>query len=91
MNRLLTESSLKALSISWALLLLLTLAAVVLSQLSIATDILILLALGITVVKSKLVVDIFMGLKTVDIRWRAIMLSYIVMIPVIITTIYLSA
>ena len=91
MNRLLTEPSLKSLSISWALLLLLTLAAVVLSQLNIAANTLILLALGITMVKSKLVVDIFMGLKTVDIRWRAIMLSYIVTIPVIITTIYLSA
>jgi hypothetical protein len=91
MNKLLTESSLKALSISWALLLLLTLVAVVLSQLSIASNSLILLALGITIVKSKLVVDIFMGLKTVDIRWRAIMLSYIVTIPVIIMIIYLSA
>jgi cytochrome c oxidase subunit 4 len=85
------SKDIRTLTISWGLLLLLTLTAAVLSQLNINPSGLILLVLAITVFKSRLVVDVFMGLKTVDYRWRGLMLAYVVIIPFIMGCIYLTA
>jgi len=85
------SSTFPTLTLSWILLLLLTLAAAILSQLNIASNSLILLALSITVFKSQIVVDIFMGLKNAERRWRILMLSYVIIIPFIMMLIYLSA
>ncbi len=80
-----------SLSVSWILLLLLTVIAIIFSQIQLAASTLIILALVITVIKSHLIVDIYMGLKVVDNRWRGLMLAYIVLIPLIMGLIYLSA
>ena len=85
------NSLLASLTFNWVVLLLLTLAAVVLSQQSMLPQTLIFFALMITVFKSQIVVDRFMGLRDIDIRWRVLMLSYIIVIPAIIMLIYSSA
>lgn len=85
------RNEVKTLTLSWGFLLLLTLVAVVLSQLNVGANLLVISALGLTIIKSQIVVDTFMGLRSVDLRWRGIMLSYIVIVPFIITAIYLSA
>jgi cytochrome c oxidase subunit IV len=85
------KTNIKMLTASWVILLLLTLTAGLLSQLNMSSLSLLLLALTITIFKSQLVVDIFMGLKTVAYHWRYLMLAYIVLIPVIIVIIYLTA
>ena len=85
------SSILVTLTFNWVVLLLLTLAAVVLSQQSIAAQTLTLFALVITVFKSQIVVDRFMGLRHIDIRWRGLMLAYIIIITAIILLIYSSA
>mgnify|MGYP003625094837 FL=1 len=90
-NKDLKPSLFSSLTLNWVLLLLLTLIAVMLSQLNMASNILIMLALAITVIKSQIVVDRFMGLKDIEFRWRALMLAYIVIIPAIIVIIYLTA
>jgi hypothetical protein len=84
-------SAFPTLTLSWILLLSLTLAAAILSQQDIASHSLILLALSITVFKSQIVVDIFMGLKNAERGWRILMLSYVVIIPFIMMLTYLSA
>lgn len=85
------KKGINTLTVSWVILLLLTLTAVILSQLNMSSNGLLLLALAITVFKSQLVVDIFMGLKKVDYHWRYLMLAYILIIPAIIVIIYLTA
>lgn len=90
-SKALHNSTFPSLTLSWILLLSLTLAAVILSQVNMASNSLILLALTITVIKSRIVVDIFMGLRNSERRWRILMLSYIVIVPFIMVAIYLSA
>jgi len=85
------DSTIKTLTISWALLLILTLTAIILSQLNIEPSLLVTLVLAVTVFKSQIVIDIFMGLKEVDYRWRRLMLSYIIFVPLILGCIYLTA
>lgn len=85
------SSFFESLTFNWVLLLLLTLVAVVLTKIGLATYDLIVLALIITIVKSQIVVDRFMGLRHIDIRWRSLMLAYIVIIPAIIMLVYYTA
>lgn len=85
------SGTIKTLTISWVLLLFLTLTALILSQLNIGPSLLVTLVLVVTVFKSQIVIDIFMGLKKVDYRWRRLMLSYIVIVPAILGSIYLTA
>jgi hypothetical protein len=91
MKALKYNKDMKVLTFSWVILLLLTLTAAILSLLNISSNGLVFLALSITVIKSQFVVDIFMGLKKVDYRWRYLMLSYIAIIPLIMGSIYFTA
>ena len=75
---------------SWLLLIVLTVIAISLSEFIDNRNLYILSALIIVVIKGQQIVDVFMELKTAPKFWRVLLLSYIVLLPLIITVIYLS-
>jgi heme/copper-type cytochrome/quinol oxidase subunit 4 len=88
-----TPLNTKKIIISWIYLIILTLTSVLLG-----TDMLynesshtlfIFLVLFIVFLKGQQIIDIFMELKHAPKRWRALLMSYVIIIPIVICTIYL--
>jgi hypothetical protein len=76
---------------SWLLLIILTIVSIFLPDLIESRYIYISTALLIVVVKGQQVVDVFMELGQAPTFWRLLFLSYIVVVPLIITAIYLMS
>ncbi len=74
---------------SWLLLITLSVIAIYLPIFIDNRSLTIVGALVIVVIKGQQIVDVFMELKTAPKFWRALFLSYIVLLPLIITTIYI--
>jgi hypothetical protein len=74
---------------SWLLLITLTIIAVYLNHFVSDRSFYIITALSIVVLKGQQVVDVFMELNKAPKFWRLLLLSYIVLLPLIITIIYL--
>lgn len=79
----------KQIIISWLILIALTLLSVFIGEIVENHTLFILLVLAIVFLKGQQIVDIFMELKTAPRMWRLILLSYVILIPAIITTIYI--
>jgi len=77
-----------ALFISWLFLIAATLIASFISQLPDFTW-LIILPLGLTAIKGQLVVDVFMGMNKAPLLWRGILTSYVWLLLLALTSIYL--
>lgn len=84
-----TKTEIKSLTLNWLLLIALTVLAVVLGQQALQWQIIIAIALLITIFKGKIVADIFMGLIQAPPLWRRLMLSYVILVPAITGSIYL--
>jgi len=78
----------KAIS-SWLLLIVLTIASIFLIDFIDKRSLYIISALIIVFVKGQQIVDIFMELNKAPKFWRLLLLSYVVLLPIIIATIYL--
>ncbi|MFT5757950.1 MAG: cytochrome c oxidase subunit 4 [Alteromonadaceae bacterium] len=79
----------KALLLSWLLLMIFTLISVALGALNIDKNWLIPAVLLTVYLKGQQIIDVFMALKTAPTKWRLLLLSYVVILPVIIALIYL--
>ncbi len=79
----------KHIIVSWLWLLLLTLLSVTLGKLVIHNSLFIIAVLVIVMLKGQQIIDIFMELKYAPKKWRFLLSSYIVIVPLIITSIYL--
>jgi len=75
--------------VSWLLLVLLTISSVYMANFIESRFLFISSALIIVFVKGQQITDIFMELKHAPKRWRYLLLSYIILIPLIIAIIYL--
>ncbi|PKG81798.1 hypothetical protein CXF85_16420 [Colwellia sp. 75C3] len=75
---------------SWLVLIVLSVIAISLSEFIDNRSLYIISALIIVVIKGQQIVDVFMELKTAPKFWRVLFLSYIALLPLIITVIYLS-
>jgi cytochrome c oxidase subunit IV len=75
--------------ISWIVLITLTVTSTLLTDFIDNRTVYIMSALIIVTVKGQQIVDIFMELDDAPLFWRMLLLSYIVLIPFIITIIYL--
>jgi hypothetical protein len=71
-------------------LILLTLFSVWLAQANIATPVLAILATLSVILKGQQIVDIFMELYHAPVKWRYLLLSYVVIIPLILAIIVYS-
>ena len=76
-------------TLSWLLLIVLTIVAVLLASFIDNRSLYIVSALTIVVIKGQQIVDVFMYLHNAPRLWRWLLLSYIVLIPFIIAVIYL--
>ena len=76
-------------TLSWLLLIVLTIVAVLLASFIDNQSLYIVSALTIVVIKGQQIVDVFMELHNAPRLWRWLLLSYIVLIPFIIAVIYL--
>ncbi len=76
-------------TVSWLVLSCLTVLAVMLDHFNPGRQLLIALVFGLTVLKGKIVVDIFMGLFAGPKLWRRMMTSYIIVVPLITAVLYL--
>ncbi len=74
----------------WFLLITLSIIAVYLPEFVDSRSVTIMGALVIVALKGQQVVDIFMELNNAPKLWRVLFLSYIVLVPLIITVIYLA-
>mgnify|MGYP005988595823 CR=1 FL=1 len=74
---------------SWLLLIILTLVTIYVPNFVDNRNSYIFCALFIVVLKGQQIVDVFMELKTAPEFWRLLLLSYIVLLPIVITVIYL--
>ena len=72
----------------WLLLLILTIATALLAEPYKVTIGLVAIVLAVTVVKAKVLVDSFMGLKDAPLFWRVILLAYAPVLGLIITLTY---
>ena len=72
----------------WCLLIALTIATALLAEPYKVTIGLVAIVLTVTVVKAKVLVDSFMGLKDAPLFWRAILLAYAPVLGLIITLAY---
>ncbi|GAA3925180.1 cytochrome C oxidase subunit IV family protein [Litoribacillus peritrichatus] len=68
-------------TLSWLVLISLTVAAIVLGQQFISGQIIITCAVVITALKGIIVSDVYMGLMKAPKLWRRLMLSYVILIP----------
>ncbi len=75
--------------ISWLLLIALTLISVYMTSIITSRSLLISCALIIVFLKAQQIIDIFMELKHAPKPWRLVLLSYIFLVPLILTIIYL--
>jgi len=75
--------------ISWVLLISLTLASVYADQVMENNVLFIMSVLLIVFLKGQQITDIFMELREAPKMWRMLLLSYVLIIPVVICTIYL--
>lgn len=75
--------------ISWLLLVVLTFISVYMTSIITSRSLFISSALIIVFLKAQQVIDIFMDLKHAPKAWRLVLLSYIFLVPLIITMIYL--
>jgi len=75
--------------LSWLLLITLTFISVYITELVDSRRLFISCALFIVFLKGQQIIDVFMELKHAPKRWRLLLLSYVVLMPVIITIIYL--
>jgi len=74
---------------SWLLLITLTFISVYITELVDSRSLFISCALFIVFLKGQQIIDVFMELKHAPKRWRLLLLSYVILMPVIITIIYL--
>lgn len=74
---------------SWLLLIVLSVIAIYLPAFIDSKSLYTFCALIIVVIKGQQIVDVFMELKTAPRFWRLLLLSYIVLVPLIISAIYL--
>jgi hypothetical protein len=74
----------------WFLLITLSIIAVYLPEFVDSRSVTIMGALVIVALKGQQIVDIFMELNNAPKLWRVLFLSYIVLVPLIITVIYLA-
>ena len=72
----------------WLLLLILTMATALLAEPYTVTIGLVAIVLLVTVVKAKVLVDSFMGLRNAPLFWRVMLLAYTPVLGVIITLTY---
>jgi hypothetical protein len=79
----------KHIIISWFLLIALTLLSVFIGEFFKDPTVFILLVLLIIFLKGQQIIDIFMELKTAPKMWRLFLLSYVILIPAIISVIYI--
>ena len=79
----------KTIVINWLLLIVLTVISVVLGFTLEQKFFFILATLLIVFVKGKQIIDVFMELQHAPNRWRKLLLSYVVIIPLVICIIYL--
>jgi hypothetical protein len=75
--------------VSWFVLVLLTILSVFLSDFTSHYVLFIVLALLIVFIKGQQVTDVFMELKSAPTMWRLLLLSYVFLIPCIISLIYI--
>ncbi|MEW6990031.1 cytochrome C oxidase subunit IV family protein [Colwelliaceae bacterium 6441] len=79
----------KQIIISWLSLIALTLLSIYVGDFFDNHNIFILLVLFIVFLKGQQIVDIFMELKTAPSMWRLLLISYVLLIPAIISIIYI--
>jgi len=88
-----TSLSTKKIIMSWVYLIALTLISVLLGTDMLYSEsshsIFIFLVFLIVFVKGQQIIDVFMELKHAPKRWRALLMSYVIIIPIVICTIYL--
>ncbi len=86
-------NSLQSLIKTWLILVLLTIISVVIgSQLNFTVahkTIFIIIVSLIVALKGQQIIDVFMELKNAPNKWRWLLLSYIIIVPSVITLIYL--
>ncbi len=75
--------------ISWLILILLTLLSVYISDIFQQRKVFVFTVLAIVFIKGQQIVDVFMELKHAPRKWRLLLLSYVLLIPMIISLIYL--
>ncbi len=75
--------------ITWFVLILLTLVSFFADVLIKNYVFFVLLAMVVVFIKGQLIVDVFMELKTAPKKWRLILLSYVMIVPIIISLIYM--
>jgi len=75
--------------LSWLLLIALTFASVYMTYLIDSRPLFISGALVIVFFKGQQIIDIFMELKHAPKRWRLLLLSYVILMPLIIAIIYI--
>ncbi len=74
---------------SWLWLLLLTFLSVTLGKLALHNSLFIVAILFIVTLKGQQIIDIFMELKFAPNKWRFLVISYIVIVPLLIALIYI--
>ena len=79
----------KHIMLSWGWLLLLTLLSVTLGFYLRHNIFFIIAVLFIVFLKGQQIIDIFMELKYAPNKWRFLLLSYVVIVPLIITLVYI--
>lgn len=82
-----SKSALK-LILLWFLLIVLTVATAIMAEPYAVTVGLVAIVLAVTVIKAKVLVDSFMGLKDAPLFWRILLLAYAPVLAVIITITY---
>ena len=75
--------------LSWLLLIALTLISVYITQFIDSRRLFICCALIIVFFKGQQIIDVFMELKHAPKRWRLLLLSYVVLMPLVIAIIYI--
>jgi len=83
-----SKSAAMKLILLWFLLIVLTVATAIMAEPYAVTVGLVAIVLAVTVVKAKVLVDSFMGLKDAPLFWRILLLAYAPVLAVIITITY---
>lgn len=83
-----SKSAAVKLILLWFLLIVLTVATAIMAEPYAVTVGLVAIVLAVTVVKAKVLVDSFMGLKDAPLFWRILLLAYAPVLAVIITITY---
>lgn len=83
-----SKSAAMKLILLWFLLIVLTVATAIMAEPYAVTVGLVAIVLAVTVIKAKVLVDSFMGLKDAPLFWRILLLAYAPVLAVIITITY---